>query len=88
MQIVFKIMSIKINYLKRLNNKTLANAVLFTDDKFNISSLKKYLSNSEFSYISDLLKNSDLKKDVLFFELTSKNNKSFFKSLFFNKSDM
>ena len=79
-------MSIKINYLNKLNNKTLANVVLFTDKKFNIGSLKKHLSNSEFSYISDLLKNSDLKKDVLFFEINSKKSKSFFKSLFFSKS--
>ena len=39
---------------------------------FNIRSLKKHLSNLEFSYISDLLKNSDLKKDLLFFEINSK----------------
>ena len=45
---VFKIMSIKINYLKKLSNKTSGNVVLFTDEKFNIDSLKKYLSNSEF----------------------------------------
>ena len=81
-------MSIKINYLNKLNNKTLANVVLFTDEKFNISSLKKHFSNSEFSYISDLLKNSDLKKELLFFELISNKSKSFFKSLFFNKSDI
>jgi leucyl aminopeptidase len=34
--------------------------------------LKKYTSNFEFSYISDLLKNSDLKKDLLVFEINSK----------------
>jgi leucyl aminopeptidase len=65
-------MSIKINYLNELSNKTSANVVLFTDEKFNIGSLKKYISNSEFSYVSDLLKNSDLKKNLLFFEVNSK----------------
>jgi len=65
-------MSIKINYLNKLGNKTLDNIVLFADEKFNISSLKKHLSKLEFSYISDLLKNSDLKKDLLFFEVNSK----------------
>jgi len=69
---VFKIMSIKINYLKKSSNKTSGNVVLFTDEEFNIDSLKKYLSNSEFSYISDLLKSSDLKKDLLFFKVNSK----------------
>ena len=59
-------MSIQINYLNKLNNKSSGNVVLFTDEKFNISSLKKHFSNSEFSYISDLLKNSDLKKKYFF----------------------
>ena len=65
-------MTIKINYLNKLSNKTSTNVVLFTDEKFNMDNLKKHISNSEFSYISDLLKNSDLKKDLLFFEINSK----------------
>ena len=66
---VFKIMTIKINYLNKLSNKTSTNVVLFTDEKFNMDNLKKHISNSEFSYISDLLKNNDLKKDLLLFEI-------------------
>jgi len=65
-------MSIKINYLKKLSNKTSANVVLFVEEKFNISNLKKYITKTEFSYISDLLKNNDLKKDLLSFEVNSK----------------
>jgi len=65
-------MSIKINYSKKADSKSSANLVLFSNEKFNISGLKKYLSNSEFSYISDLLKNSDLKKNLFVFELSSK----------------
>tara|TARA_B100001057_G_scaffold430643_1_gene457519 strand:+ start:19775 stop:21232 length:1458 start_codon:yes stop_codon:yes gene_type:complete len=65
-------MSIKINYTKKTSDKNLANLVLFSNEKFNISGLKKYLSNSEFSYINDLLKISDLKKNLLVFELNSK----------------
>jgi len=65
-------MSIKVNYLNKLSNKTSMNIVLFVDENFNITSLKKYLSSSEFSYIADLLKNSDLKKDLLFFKVNSK----------------
>ena len=65
-------MSIEINYKKNETNKTSANLILFVDEKFNISNLKKYLSNLEFSYISDLLKNSYLKKDLLSFEVNSK----------------
>ena len=34
--------------------------------------LKKHISHEEFSYISYLLKNSDLKKNLLFFEINSK----------------
>jgi len=65
-------MSIKINYLNKLRNKSSTNLVLFTDENFNIRNLKKFISNSEFSYMTDLLKNSDLKKDLLFFEVNSK----------------
>jgi len=65
-------MAIKINYKNNDSNKVSSNLVLFVDEKFNISNLKKYISNSEFSYISDLLKNSDLKKDLLVFEINSK----------------
>ena len=65
-------MSIKINYKNNISNKSATNLVLFVDENFNISDLKKYISNSEFSYIADLLKNSDLKKDLLLFEVNSK----------------
>merc|ERR1712086_1135711 len=72
LQSVLKFMSIKINYKNNISNKSTTNLVLFVDENFNIRDLKKYISNSEFSYIADLLKNSDLKKDLLFFEVSSK----------------
>jgi leucyl aminopeptidase len=65
-------MSIKINYLKKTIGKSSGNLVLFTDEKFSINGLRKYLSSSEFFYINDLLKSSDLKKNLFVFELTSK----------------
>ena len=65
-------MSIKINYTNKAYGKASTNLVLFSNEKFNINGLKKYLSNSEFSYINDLLKTSDLKKKLFVFELTSK----------------
>ena len=61
-------MSIKINYSKKTTSKSSGNLVLFADEKFSINGLKKYLSNSEFSYINDLLKTSDLKKNLFVFE--------------------
>ena len=65
-------MTIQINYKKIGSKKDLTNLVLFVDENFNINSLKKHLSKLEFYYIFDLLKNSDLKKDLLFFEVNSK----------------
>ena len=65
-------MSIKINYKKNLLNKKLANLVLFSDEKFNLSSLKKHVKSSEYSFISDLLKTKDLKKKILTFDISSK----------------
>ena len=65
-------MTIQINYKNIGSKKDLTNLVLFVDENFNINSLKKHLSNLEFYYISDLLKNSDLKKDLLFLKLIQK----------------
>jgi leucyl aminopeptidase len=65
-------MAVQINYKSDNSKKNSSNLVLFVDEKFNISALKKFISNSEFLYISDLLKNSDLKKDLLVFEINSK----------------
>jgi len=65
-------MSIQINYKSNYSKTSLANVVLFVDEKYNINGLKKHISNNEFLYISDLLKNSDLEKDILLFEINSK----------------
>jgi leucyl aminopeptidase len=65
-------MSIQINYKNNTPKDLSANLVLFVEENFNISGLKKHISNSEFSYINDLLKTSDLKKNLLFFEINSK----------------
>ena len=65
-------MPLKINFSKKTISKSSSNLVLFSNDKFSTSSLKKNLSNSEFLYINDLLKNSDLKKNLLVFEVNSK----------------
>ena len=65
-------MSIKINYTNKAINNSSGNLVLFTNEKFDINSSKNYLSNFEFSYIKDLLKTSDLKKNLFVFELNSK----------------
>ena len=65
-------MSIKINYIKNISSKSSKNLILFTDENFNINGLKKHISKEEFSYIKDLLKISDLKKELLFFKINSK----------------
>ena len=65
-------MTLEINYKSSSSKKIPSNYILFVDEKFNINGLKKNISNSEFLYISDLLKTSDLKKDLLFFKINSK----------------
>jgi leucyl aminopeptidase len=49
-------MSVQINYKSSSSKNDSSNLVLFVDEKFNITGIKKHISNSEFSYISDLLK--------------------------------
>ena len=70
-------MPIKINYSKKTPDKSASNLVLFADEKFNIKNLKGYFSNTEFSYINDLLKTSDLKKNMFVFEVNSKKKDCF-----------
>ena len=72
-------MAITINYPKNISNKALTNLVLFSNEKFKIKDLKKYLSNSEFIYIEDLIKTIDIKKNIFVFEIGSK------KKLFWSK---
>ena len=57
-------MTVQINYKSSNSKKVSSNLVLFVDEKFNISGLKKHISSSEFSYILDLSKNNDIKKAV------------------------
>jgi len=64
-------MSIKITYSNN-NSKSSNNLVLFVEENFNIKALKEHISDMEFSYISDLLKKSDLKKNLHFFKVNSK----------------
>ena len=65
-------MSIQINYKNNGLKNPSANLVLFTEENFNINSLKNNISNTEFVYINDLLKTSDLKKNLLVFNINSK----------------
>ena len=57
-------MNIKVNFKKQDLSKSSANLILFTDEKFSITGLKKHISHSEYSYISDLLDKKDNKKKL------------------------
>ena len=65
-------MNIKINFKNQAFVKSYGNSILFVDEKFNISGLKKIISVSEYSYILDLLKNEDLEKKIITFDISSK----------------
>ena len=62
-------MSIKISFKKSVLRKTSSNLVLFVDEKFIQIPLKKFISNSELSYITDLLRTCDLSKNLFVFLL-------------------
>ena len=65
-------MSVTINYNKNSSKKNSSNLIIFTDENFNISALKKHISSSDFSFIADLIKTKDIKKKILSFEISSK----------------
>ena len=64
-------MTVQINYKNTNLKNKLTNIVLFVDEKFNITTIKKYISASDYSFVSDLLKTKDLKKKIINFELNS-----------------
>ncbi len=65
-------MNIKITYKSQVSAKSNGNLILFVDEGFKITALKKYISNSEYSYISDLLNKKGTKKKVINFNISSK----------------
>ena len=65
-------MPININYPKGTYKNSNKNLVLFTNGKLKSQNLKNFLTNTEFSYVSDLLKTHDPKKNLLIFEVSSK----------------
>ena len=65
-------MTVKINYNDNLLKKNSYNLVLFVDENFNISSLKKHLLRQEYIFISDLLRVRDNKKIIISFHISSK----------------
>ena len=60
------------------NNSNSNNQIFFVDEKFNINSINGQISNQEFSYLKDLLKTCDLKKNLLVFDVSSKKKINFF----------
>ena len=62
-------MSIEINYKNTSLKKPSNNLVLFSDDKFSLKPLSKYITDHEFSYINNLLKISNLNKNLFVFEI-------------------
>tara|TARA_X000000950_G_scaffold69151_1_gene85629 strand:+ start:13440 stop:14897 length:1458 start_codon:yes stop_codon:yes gene_type:complete len=65
-------MSVKIIYSKKKGSILSSNVVLFVNDKFNTNNVSKYLSDKEYAYINELLKTSDLKKNIFVYEVNSK----------------
>ena len=64
-------MHVKINYRNKSLNFKNSNLILFVDEKFNLSGVKKYFSSSEYSFVSDLIKTKDLEKKILTFDISS-----------------
>ena len=65
-------MSVQISYNNIVPKKNSINNVFFVDENFNISGLKKQISNEDYSFLSDLIKSKNLKKKILSFDISSK----------------
>ena len=65
-------MTVQIIYKGIPGKQNSSNLVLFVDEKYNILGLKKYILSTEYSFILDLLKSRDLKREIIKFDLSSK----------------
>ena len=65
-------MTISINYKSGSSKKNSTNLVLFLDEKLNISNIRKYISGSEYSFISDMIKIKNPKNKIVSFDISSK----------------
>ena len=65
-------MTLLLNYKNVVSKKNSTNVIYLVDEKFNIRGLKKHTNNSEYSFLNELLKTSDIKKEILIFEINSK----------------
>ena len=65
-------MTVQINYKVSILKKNSEKLVFFVDDKFKISSLKKYFSKTEYSYISDLVNINNKKNQIITYDISSK----------------
>ena len=65
-------MIININYNKAISNKLISNYALFSRENYNINFLKNYFSDLEITSIKEIIKNINLKKNIISFNLNSK----------------
>ena len=62
-------MIININYNKAISNKLISNYALFSRENYNINFLKNYFSDLEITSIKEIIKNINLKKNIISFNL-------------------
>ena len=65
-------MSILINYKNSPSKKNPSNLVLFIDEKFNISNIRKHISAPEYLFVSDMIKTMSRKDKIVSFDINSK----------------
>ena len=65
-------MNVSINYKSNIIKKSISNLVFFVDEKFNILTLKKHISNSQYTFVSGLIKKQNLNKKIISVDVNSK----------------
>ena len=65
-------MSVIINYKKKLLKNNSFNLILFVDEDYNLSKLKKIIAKNEYSFILDLIKSKNQKKEIITLDINSK----------------
>ena len=69
-------MNIKINYIKKYNDKAQGNQAFFVDEKFEIKPLAKFFKKNEDKFLNKILKKKNLEKKFISFDLDEKKSES------------
>ena len=64
-------MSVSVSYKNNYSKKKPTNIILFVNEEFNLSNLRNHISKNEYSFVSDIIKSKNQKKQLISIDINS-----------------